>query len=167
MGAAGSNSIWPITITGVPGQTNTNWGFQFDQNIKGSQFSSTLVPNQTITAGCQPITGSYDPSTKNLTVASSCNGQNVSDTVPCTVDYNSVGPYLSCPNTNIIFYNFASAMAKAAGAKDYAQTLPVTPVTPAMVNYSNYNLIIWFILIIVIVCIIVAIYNNGKKYKNK
>ena len=177
MSIISTSSIYPIAVTGIPGETNgSNWTINFTNTSAGIVVAQNLPVIPNTPPNYQPLTGTYDASNGILNVQlgnSNGNGGNGAVDLACSVASNpNLGVYLSCPNnpTNVATINrlVASVNAKTKNYAENTTSIPtstsITPVptAPAMVISNNYNLIVWLIVIIIIIFIIVLVNKNSK-----
>lgn len=159
------STIYPIIITGVPGQTITTWGISGVGGYSKTAIIAAPDPpykaNVKISNGCSALTGVYDSDKQVLTIKGKCPSPipDFDEIVNNCVVANSAefGTYLSAPG------NTANVNAINSISKNYLQT--TTPVMAAIVN-NNYA--IWFWLaILIITMVIILLIHKGRKKLNK
>lgn len=167
MGTTISSAVYPITITGVPGQTTTSWAVSNTNATESIPIivapNPPFIPNAAVT-GCQPTTGNYTQAGK-LLISTVCGQATYSNHLDCVVSTNPVlGTHLVCPltNQNITAVNkFKTDINTAATTKSYVETM----VTPTVVNSYNYAILFWLaILVIIVIIVIILIYKKDNLY---
>lgn len=153
-----STALFPVSVTGVPGQTSTSWS--------AGVVSNTLIavaPIPSTSSSPCTVNGTYNAANSSLMVQSSClkNGPQTIDNVTLqsftlngvatkgfVLDNNQIGTILGKPIRN------------------FAEVVPavVTPVAPVVVASDNWLMwVIAVIVIIVIIVIIIAIIRSRKE----